>query len=183
MINLIPPVAKKIVKKEYWLRVATILALSLSLAFFGVVALLTPTYVLVTSLNQALVSQFDSAQAEYETFTTLNRETVAQNNFLNSMASETPSSPNFSEQIDLLDRLGAGIVVVTQYDFVTEKDVEAKTSNRIIEIIGEARERSGLIQFKESLEAHEQFTSVELPISNLAKEKDITFSMTLTLSN
>jgi hypothetical protein len=47
---------------------------------------------------------------------------------------------------------------------------------------GKALTREGLIAFKKNLEQDKRFSGVELPISDLAKSKDIPFALRLSYS-
>jgi hypothetical protein len=50
-------------------------------------------------------------------------------------------------------------------------------------ISGEADDRQALAAFRERLLSQPEVVSVDLPISNLAKDKDIQFSMTVTIAD
>lgn len=49
-----------------------------------------------------------------------------------------------------------------------------------LRIIGIAQNRDSLVSFRDTLENESLFSGVELPISDLAKSKDISFSLNLT---
>lgn len=50
-------------------------------------------------------------------------------------------------------------------------------------IIGKADSRESLIDFKKSLEVEKTFRNIDLPVSDLAKSKDIKFSLRVTAAS
>ena len=61
--------------------------------------------------------------------------------------------------------------------FDNERDPEPAT----ITLIGIATDRESLRSFGRLMEARTEFSTVDLPVSNFAKEKDIEFSMLVTI--
>lgn len=51
-----------------------------------------------------------------------------------------------------------------------------------VAVSGIAVDRQSLITFRDAMEAHEYFTNIDFPYSNLAKNKDIDFRLTLPAS-
>lgn len=171
MINLIPPKAKKLVVREYWLRVAAVWFLMLSFALLIMTFLSLPTYILISSLERAMASQIDYAKAEQGSYKELER-TIKNTNALIVHLNRGEGEVRFSALVDELDQVSGESVTLTEFGFI-EEDGELKQ----ISLVGHADTRVALSSFRDRLEAHEQFASVDLPISNLAKDKDITFSM------
>lgn len=171
MINLLPPIAKKRVMREYHFRVVSVWLILLSLVLLISSALVTPTLFLVNSLVEANerdlgeVRQDQSANEEISKVIKENNEIVRQIN-------SSQERVNFSELIYLLDDLAEDEVNLTQYTF---KETEGKID--AISLIGFAATRGSLSDFREALDKRESFSDIKLPISNLAKDRDITFSM------
>lgn len=175
MINLIPPKAKKIVIREYWSRVAAVWMLMLSFALLIMSLLSLPTYVLIRSLEDAMASQIDYAKAEEGSYKESERVIRDTNAFVNHLRGGEEDIA-FSIFIEELDKISSENITLTQFGFARENG-ELKQ----ISLTGHANTRVGLSNFRDELAAHELFASVDLPISNLAKDKDITFSMKLLL--
>lgn len=176
MINLIPPEAKRRVVKEYWLRAAAVWMFLVSFAFVLLLSLQIPNYILVYSLESALANQFNSAQAEQSVREEAEAEVTQTNEIVGLLEADEENVNQFSTFIYELDVLSGEGVSITQFNF---NRVEGELNN--IGLIGEAADRVSLSGFRDALEADERFSNVELPISNLAKDSDITFSMNIGL--
>ena len=173
MINLIPPQARKDIITEYWVRVITVWMFILSA--FSVIAaiLLLPVYVLVTSQVEAYSSSATEAAekvAEYD----LSATTLVETNKQAQMIIGLSDVQNFSEIVVLIESLNGNDVSVSSFDFIRE---DKKISP--IQASGKAASRQSLIDFRDRLLQHPAIDSVDLPISNLAKDKDIPFSITV----
>ena len=175
MINLIPPKAKKIVLREYWSRVATVWILMLSFALVIMALLSVPTYILISSLEQAMATEIDYAKTEQGSYKESERIIKNANALVNHL-NRNEEQVSFSFLVDELDKVAGANITLTRFGFVPE-DGELKQ----VSLLGHADTRVGLSNFRDKLEAHDLFSSVDLPISNLTKDKDITFSMKVTL--
>lgn len=175
MINLIPPKAKKIVIREYWTRVFVVWLFMLSIVLLIMAFLSVPTYILLRSLESAMASQIDYAKAEQGSYKELER-TIKNTNALVNHLNLNEEQLSFSALLSELDAVAGPLVTLTQFGFIEEEGVLKQVS-----LLGQADTRVLLSTFRDKLEAHEAFASVDLPISNLAKDKDITFSMKVSL--
>lgn len=174
MINLIPPAAKKQVVREYRMRVVSVWLIMLSLALLITTALLTPTLILIGSLAKA--GELDLSEVKQDL--SVNEDiakAIKDNNEIIRQVNSDQERVRFSELIYLIDDLAGTDVKLTQFSFrETDGDIDE------INLIGFADTRSSLSNFKEVLDKHEAFSNIKLPISNLAKDRDITFSMQVT---
>lgn len=175
MINLIPPKAKKIVTREYWTRAAVVWFFMLSFALLIMAFLCVPTYILIHSLESAMASQINYAKAEQGSFKELER-TIKDTNALVNHLNRDEGKMSFGSLVNDLDEVAGANVTLTQFGFVEEEGVLKQVS-----LLGHANTRVALSNFRDALEAHGLFGAVDLPISNLAKDKDITFSMKVGL--
>ncbi len=175
MINLIPPKAKKIVVREYWTRAASVWFLIFSFALLVMAFLSVPTYILLRSLESAMASQIDYAKAEQGSYKESER-TIKNANALINHLNRSEAQMSFSALLGKLDTVAGPGVTLTEFGFVEEEGVLKQVS-----LLGHADTRVLLSSFRDRLTAHDLFLSVDLPISNLAKDKDITFSMKVTL--
>ena len=150
----------------------------ISFGLLMIISLQIPTYILVSSLQSSLANQFDDALAQQEAFQA-SEDTIKQTNALIDYLKIQPETDfQFSGLIYELDAIAGSEVAIKQIILIKEAGV---LNN--LEVIGEAKTRISLANFRDNLETNEMFTSVELPISNLAKDRNITFSMTVTLNN
>jgi hypothetical protein len=174
MINLIPTLAKKEVSREYWLRVVSVWMILLSFFLLITTALNLPTLILVNSLeaaNQSRLNEILNSQNANKDAENLINDT----NALIKQVNITNERAKFSELMYILDDIAGNEVVLTQFTFEENAGLVQPLT-----MIGWADSRVSLAKFREVLEQHESFEKVELPISNLAKDRDITFSMTVS---
>lgn len=177
MINLIPTAARKIVTREYWMRVSIVWILLAS----GVVALVTvlqfPSYILLSSQLAAYSSQYQSAQLEqsdYKTSSLVVRDT----NELARHLIPHEEHPTFSERIAAIDALAGQKISITRFAISrNEKDGEN------IRVSGVAQTRSALTEFSANLTADAAFDEAKVPISNLAKDRNINFEIDVVPHN
>lgn len=176
MINLIPPNSRKAVTREYWIRVVTIWMFLGAFALLVIAALGIPTFVLINTLNSTLAGEVDNARIMEEAYND-SEKVIKDANALIRHLKPGVEPVRFSELIYELDNIAGNDVRLTQFAF-QESDKEQLSD---IAIAGVALTRESLSEFRDNLEAHPFFESVELPISNLVKDRDITFSMIVSV--
>lgn len=177
MINLIPPQGRAALRHEYLLRIGSVGAFLLSGAFLIGAVLLAPTYVLTSSQVTGARGQssemeetkraFDSAFGEIRVANTI----MAQ---LRKTDTLTPITKTLEEAVRVappgirfngfsLDRKNGGLSQIV--------------------IQGVADTRRTLASFKTTLEASDTFEEAVIPISDLARETELPFAITVTLSS
>jgi hypothetical protein len=177
MINLIPPAFKRSVTIEYWTRVTSVCLFILSGILFASTLLLLPVYVRINlqidtfekAANEALerVSQHDLSSA-----TLVKTGTKAR------LLLELRNDTKFSSIISLLQEMENSQVFIESIDFT-----RVDTGIGPMQLSGKALTRQSLADFRTALLARPEIDSVLLPISNLAQDKDISFSVTITMKN
>jgi hypothetical protein len=175
MINLIPLAAKRSVRIEYWVRVLSVWLILWSIALFAAASILLPTYMLVglqVSSYEATAVEASEEVASYENVS----GALAQASQEARIVLDEEAKPLFSEFLLLFERLQGEGVQVTK----TMLDRDEKGIG-LIALEGIAADRQALASFRDRLLEQESITAVDLPISNLARDKDITFSITVTL--
>lgn len=177
MINLIPQAAKKNIVTEYWVRVLSTWLMLWAFALFCGAGILFPAYILVSSqvsiyeesAAQALqkVADYDSASVELVRASQQAREALLQ--------IETKPVTSY---VELFTGLQGAEIRFSQLNITrAEKDLQP------VSITGSATNRQALASFRDRLLAHPLITEVDLPISNLATDKNIQFSITVTMDN
>ena len=175
MINLVPPQAKKKITLEYWTRVISIWFLTWSSALVLGIFVLVPTYVLI----DLQVSSFSNSAASAS-------QKIA------SMKDVSKSLNTANEQAKvLIDGLQFGLLSDTAKQFSKLENSELTLSQIIIgrnkdgigpvTLSGQASNRQALATFRDQLLGLPQVENVDLPISNLAKDKDLQFNLTVTM--
>lgn len=178
MINLIPPHARKQVRLEYWIRVVSLWMMLVSTALIAVGFLLVPSIVLMKNQMMVYSDEYNIADAQNETYTQLQLD-VTLLNTLAKVLIENKTPILFSQLISGIKNHIDDNIFLTSIS--SSRNEEGKIEN--IEISGNANSRKSLVEFRDNLELDPMFESVYLPISNLAKDKYVTFSLQIVINN
>jgi Tfp pilus assembly protein PilN len=172
MRNLIPAYKRKALRKDYLMRLATV-----GLGLFAVVMAigtltLAPTYFLAYSKLNAirteagLVEESISRREEPMSVATL-RETQDQ---LKIVLTEQDRDLLSDMVAEIVEQKLPGISITGIFYERGGVDFE-------LTVTGIANQRDTLLAFKETLEALEWFVAVNLPVSNLATERNLSFTL------
>lgn len=180
MANLITENQKKIIKSEYYFRLSGLVLFVFSL--LGVFILIYITlYYFYISKNDDLVGEQIKTAIDIE-----NRENVGEN-FLGiiSRTLDEQKVVDFYQENSLKISSILKIVVDQKGQDISLRrlviDSKNKASQRLV-ISGLAKNRQNLVDFVEKLKVVEIFTSVESPISGLAKDSDINFTVNVNVN-
>lgn len=176
MANLVPQLAKKKIAQEYWVRVVTAWFLLATITLLICSVFLFPVYIF-TSTQVAVHAESAAAAAEsvadYEAVATA----LERANKEAQLVIEDSRKTRAYDYIALFAALEGQGVTLTSLTFSKQGDVAEP-----IELEGVADDRESLAAFRDRLLAAEAIESVDLPISNLAKESNITFDMTIKIT-
>jgi hypothetical protein len=172
MINLLPPEGRSLVKREYWLRVLSAYAVLLTVAFVITIVVLLPTYFHVAFQINTVIEDIANVGSA-EDFARLEGEIKTANAISSLLVKSTapiPATTIIAEIKKLAEATNTieGITISTKEGVVDS-----------VVVTGSAKTRSTLVGMRDRIEAHEYFETVELPISNLAKDENIPFSLTI----
>ncbi len=174
MINLIPPSAEKLIIKEYWLRVLAVWLFLLGTGCLIVASLHLPTYALLRNELTSLREQVANNAAETASFDTGSAALATAMAEAALLRSVGTSSAGHVLDIEALTDIAGSDVVLSSFVF-------SKTdSTTMVTLIGTARTRAALANFRDAIEADERFADAILPISSLIKDRNIDFTMTVT---
>jgi len=176
MINLIPPKAKKDLLVEYWARVISAWVTMWSMSLLLGATLLIPVYVLIDSQISVIEDRASEASTNVANHKALSTELRESSVMAVSIVNDLERLV-FSELLDSFQALENNSVVVNKIELS-----ENKTESPIV-IGGTAQDRNALASFRDRILAHEMVTEVDLPISNLSKDRDIPFTLNVTLIN
>lgn len=176
MINLIPSSAKRNITIEYWIRVATVWVWLLSIVLVISLLLLLPLHVLI---NAQITAYRDSANAAIEKIATFENVSLelARATTQAQLIMSSDQKESLSELVYMFRALEGQGVVLTN---ITMRRADASVAS--VSITGSAVDRKSLSDFRDRLLEHSRIDTVDFPISNLARDKDIDFSMTVTLT-
>lgn len=176
MINLIPPVAKRNLIREYWLRVLVVWLLLAGCALLVGAALLLPPYVLIHSQVAAYEATVSAAEAKVEDYRAVSRELAIDTQLAQQLV-QADDVALLSPYLDRFVELSGTAVDIGAIRIGRDQSLAIQT----ISVSGRADDRQSLAAFRDRLLAEAAVASVDLPLSNLASDRDINFSLTVTL--
>ena len=173
MRNLLSQKDKKILRNEYKLRVVIVLLMFLFFTILAGGVELIPSYFVSESKERAIKKHSDIikesvAKKEQEVSRTVLFETKEKLKLL-----------SFNEE-DISMRTIFEVIIDNKPSEVRINAIFYDKKQTEILITGEADAREPLLGFKKLLEREILFTDVLLPISNLASDRDIKFSIKVT---
>ena len=175
MINLLPSEARQHVLTEYWLRVISVWLLLGVVAGVLILTLLFPSYILVKLQLQVHTDTYQQVETKQTSF-----------------AEAQTQIRNSNTNVQLLDKVAKKRLLSTVLSEITNLQsaaifVESITMNRssgvLEEVVlsGEANTRDTLANFRNQLEASPMFATADLPLENLAREREVPFQIRVTL--
>lgn len=175
MINLIPPAGYTKVRKEYMLRMLATYFLLLSAVLILLTVALIPTYVLVRAQMNDSVAH-DKAGEEDTTVAQIESEITRTQGMITEFKKRT-TTPDMSVFIHAIEKSAPSGIVFKNFTL-------GYTKNKItpIQLQGTAERREDLVAFKQALEKDALFASATVPIADLARERDVPFTMTITVA-
>jgi hypothetical protein len=176
MHTLIPEQLARFLKNEYRIRVVILLLLFMSLGiWFGIVSLF-PSYIISVTQERGALNQADAIEksAESTTTTAALAAITTSNGLIKTLEASQDTLMLSSIVEDIAVRRIPGITI---NDFEIGR-ADATSTNIVIQ--GTATTRDILVNFENNLKADSRFSKVDLPVSDLAKNSDITFSMSIT---
>jgi hypothetical protein len=178
MINLIPPGAKKRIGGEYVARFLSVWIILGALSFFVSAALLLPTYVLSVHRLQADLSE-DGGTQKQQTFDEM-KQTLAEAHIFATQLSASKQSLHASAVMPHIEQALAPSISLV--GIAIAPDLPKKVHAAQVRVEGRARSRSDLQSFVERLKQDSFWSSVSIPVSDLAPEVDNAFVVTLLVA-
>lgn len=186
MRTLLPKKEIRHLKHEYRLRCAILLLFFLSAAVWVGIVSLFPAYILSVIEGQNAFNEATkiSTNLEDQGGNQIAAEEKDANAVIGAIAS-TQDSLFFSSLIEDIDARRVPGMIITSFNVSheiggagsLEDNVAANQS--VISISGTAATRDVLVAFQQNLESDPRLTDVELPVSALAEETDINFTMNM----
>ncbi len=176
MANLLPQKERKSFEWEYRSRLVVIILLFFIVTFVIGVVFLLPSYFISQSKNESIARQFELLEKAIE----LREEDVSVKsllavkqkiNELTIVNGQVPQTKILQVIIDSMD----SHVTVNAFFYIQSKD-----KNSEMRITGTAESRTALLSFSDRLKKEELFELVDFPVSSLARDSDIVFSIILS---
>lgn len=177
MINLIPPHARKQVQFEYWVRVFSVWLLVIAVALAMVLVFLLPAYVLINSQLSAYQETYKQASEQDASY----KELEAAVRTANAKAQQLlvgSDRLHFTEVLTEIETLAGAAVSIESVDM----DRTDLGTIDALQVRGTAATRAALAAYRDAIEEQALFESAVLPISNLAKDRDVPFTITVTVA-
>lgn len=177
MYRLLPPTAIARLERDYHLRLAIIIALLLGVALAIGIAVLTPAFFTSmtnakTQISQRAVLEEANARSgagEYTIVSESSRTMLAE------LAPVMQSKSAYPYVEAILTHRTAGIALSS---FLVSLE---NSASAMMTISGLASTRGELLAFADALKQDGRFIKVDLPVSDLAKSRSISFTITLNL--
>lgn len=176
LTDLLPESAARLVRRDYFLRLATVAVLALALLLIAHALLLLPSYIYlrqeVADRAQHLAS-VDEALAGTDTQATSRLAAIRTNaQYLTTLA----GAPTSSGAIRLILSVPHAGIELSGFSYGLTDDGKSHS----MRLTGTASTREALRNYDLALSSAPWASNVELPISAYAKEQDISFVITVT---
>lgn len=177
MINLIPPQIKKKVYVEYFIRASSVFLFAISAWLLTLALLFTAIQVLVQFRIQGLETDITKASGYAESIEEATTKLNRANAKITHLTQEAVED-NFLRYKNTLDEVSADTIDIRSYNIERGEDKLVES----IQITAVAEARQDIITFLDLVESHEQFSGVDVPISDLAQARNINFSVTIPIA-
>lgn len=179
MINLIPIEEKKEIKKNFYFRFLTVSFIMLCFCNIILIVAMFPSYIISLEKKNSINKKLENEKNEF--VPEIDQKAVISIKELNSKLSLIEKAKEnqfvFSEKVidKIISNKLSGIKIKS---FFYQNDI---IDGKKINISGVAQDREQLLSFRQSLENSNSFKSVDLPISNFVKGRNIEFNLDLIL--
>ncbi|MEK7462014.1 MAG: hypothetical protein AAB618_00345 [Patescibacteria group bacterium] len=176
MINLIPFEAKKHLVHEYWLRSVTVWFFLWSFVLLLGIVILIPSYVLINLQVKAYTASAETADEKNASFENVAKELERASQTAVAL-SDRFAHPSMTEYVSLFRGFESNSLRITQISLRRDE-----TGIKEVKVAGTAEDRRTLAAFRTRMLDDERIETVDLPISNLAKDRDIPFDLSITMA-
>jgi hypothetical protein len=187
MIDLLPIPEKNAIRKEYHLRVFVVSLAMFSSVLAASVLSFLPTYLFTISRYGAFLSELQSDETQGRISQVKEMEmTVRETNKKIDLLKSGESASNVSSiLLGILENKPRGVTITAlSYNLgesIVKKGKESATPTAV-GITGKSANRASLLAFKDALAQKKEFITVDLPISSLVKDTDLSFSITISMA-
>ncbi len=176
--TLLPEDEIKTLRKEYHIRLfITIVFFISSFLTIGIFSLI-PSYVYTNGIEGKIAQKASDIEKDRKAsgIDAIERELINDNKKIKKLLADSANTASYLELIQsIISSRKSGI---TMESFSISKG-EGTSTPIVIVFQGKSPTREALINFKDGLQLERNFSKVELPISDLVKNKDLTFSIRL----
>ncbi len=175
--TLLPTEERRALRREYRLRISITLLLFLSCGVVLGIAALLPSYLHTYGTErEALQRQQELLRSRRESGADQIEKAVVQSQALAEKLLSDADKAIYSDILQKIISRRAKDILLGSFAVTS---LGTTTSEIVLQ--GTAATRESLLAFKKSLESESIFSSIELPLSDLAKSRNIAFSMKVTV--
>lgn len=178
-MNLLPETEKNLIKKGLRARSLVVVSGLVSAGMLIGLVMLLPAFFLTRV--QLATTVFDGNNSKSENadstkaFLSLPNEVEAKIEFLEESSGKVGATNAISK---VVENLPSGLI----FESITFRRQAEKSKKGVnINVSGVAKTREALVSFREALIRSEYFESVDMPVGSLTKEKDLPFSISVTI--
>lgn len=178
--TLLPEKELRALKREYRIRAVIFFLFFLSCSIFlGIISLL-PAYIYSYSQEKDSIASLNSLKSKRTNSEVENvSKELEQTSLMVSRLKGKKDQVIYSSIINEIVKNKNSGLTINSFNFSSQSNATSSIST-IIQ--GKAGTRESLIQFKNKLESDPNISDVELPVSDLAKSKNISYSIKLSIS-
>jgi hypothetical protein len=177
--TLLPEKEMRILRREYRIRVFIVLIFFISCAIFIGMGFMVPSFILSYTQEKESIRKIELMQKD--------REVSGIDNILGELSKSGELLKKLKEDADpvvfsdiIRSIINYKSTLISIQAIQITKNKEASSTIEMI-VQGKAPTRELVLDFKKKLDQDSRIIKVELPISDLAKSKDLVFSMRITL--
>lgn len=174
MANILPKNKKDAIRKEYRLRLATIGLLLIAASILIVTVSMLPSYILLTFRENTVQEQINIEKERQEEVDLSQSDILQRAQAQIESATLTSSDQELSSIVRVITESRSNAIAISHLSY-GRKDTS-------ISVSGMAATRDDLLSFRDALRQQPLFSAAELPVSSLAKNNRVPFSITLTLA-
>ncbi|MDP2593465.1 MAG: hypothetical protein Q8P52_02335 [bacterium] len=182
MFNLLSDEQKMFVRREYKKRFLAVIFGGLGAIMFSASLVLIPSLVLVYNQHKLAKDSLEFLERKTEEVGGNATQEISRIKELAKLVNASQEETAFAPVLEKIVSSKNSSVTLTQFTFIHLKNVKEGAPPYDLRISGVAKTRTGLLDFVKKLEQQEDFWEVNLPVSHLAKERDIVFSLALKMN-
>lgn len=178
LLNVLPPEEKKVLASEYRVRYLNMILNATSLVLIIAVLLLFPSYFFSATKEKMAESRLEQFNKENPEITTRSlNDIIDDTNTKLKILSETDAPYKVSEKI-FNNLLANKPEKITFFQIILNKKANGTF---LLEVRGEALDRTALRDFKATLDNVKEFSEVNLPMSNFLEKADLNFTISIVI--
>lgn len=175
MANILPQQKKSEIKKEYQLRLLVVGLAFVSASAVVTLGFLIPSHILLQSKIKTTNSQISAVKGVFE------KENGAQySQEIRETREKITAIEHYKEKRNMENTITAITEKRNAAVYISRISFEAEDG--VVKVSGTAGTREALLSFNNRLKNDSNFETVELPVSNLAENADVPFSITISLA-